>query len=135
MALQDTGIQFERLFGKLQQHERVRNLKRFADDPSCRVLLATIRCGGVGIDLRCAQNVYIMVCVEPKNKQGFEMLNVTFFPAGQEPSWNPAVEDQAVDRLYRLGQKEEVHVFYYFAIGTVESNIQQVKRKKEQLAM
>lgn len=45
------------------------------------------------------------------------------------------MEDQAIDQLYRLGQKEEVHVFYFFAMETIESNIQQVKQKKAELAM
>lgn len=45
------------------------------------------------------------------------------------------MEAQAVDRLYRLGQAHEVHVYRYFVNGTLEMNIHQVQRRKEELAV
>ncbi|MBW0566459.1 hypothetical protein O181_106174, partial [Austropuccinia psidii MF-1] len=54
-----------------------------------------------------------------------------------EPGWNPSTDEQAVDRLYRLGQKKEVHVFHYITVGSIEVNIYQalIRRKKQQLQM
>lgn len=54
-------IGFTELVGKLDVRQREKNLAIFRTDEDYKVLLSTIRCGGVGIDLRCAQNVYIMV--------------------------------------------------------------------------
>ena len=45
------------------------------------------------------------------------------------------MEAQAVDRLYRLGQPDEVHVYRYFVQGTLEMNIHQVQRQKGELAV
>lgn len=45
------------------------------------------------------------------------------------------MEAQAVDCLYRLGQAHEVHVYQYFVNGTLEMNIHQVQRRKEELAV
>ncbi|KNZ54446.1 hypothetical protein VP01_2945g2 [Puccinia sorghi] len=52
-----------------------------------------------------------------------------------EPAWNPGMEAQAVDRLHRLGQAHEVHVFWYFVQGTLEINIHKVQRRKGELAV
>ncbi|KNZ63932.1 uncharacterized protein VP01_10836g1, partial [Puccinia sorghi] len=52
-----------------------------------------------------------------------------------EPAWNPGMEAQAVDRLYRLGQAHEVHVYRYFVQGNLEMNIHQVQRRKGELAV
>jgi len=53
----------------------------------------------------------------------------------QEPGWNPGIEAQAVDRLYRLGQVHEVHVYRYYVEGSLEMNIHQVQRRKGELAV
>ncbi|MBW0571695.1 hypothetical protein O181_111410 [Austropuccinia psidii MF-1] len=100
------------MHGMLKNDQRIQILEEFRKNPKSQVLLTTKGTGGVGIDLRCAQNVYIM-----------------------EPGWNPSTDDQAVDRLYWLGQKKEVHVFHYITVGSIEVNIQQVRRKKQQLQM
>ena len=61
IALRENQIGLTELNGELEQPIRVNNLNKFRQDPQCQVLLATIRSSGVGIDLRCAQRVYIMV--------------------------------------------------------------------------
>ena len=61
IALEEKGIWFTTHYGKVSNDARTKNLKEFRLDPLCRVLLATIKTAGVGIDLRCAQKVYIMV--------------------------------------------------------------------------
>ncbi|OAV86913.1 hypothetical protein PTTG_06079 [Puccinia triticina 1-1 BBBD Race 1] len=53
----------------------------------------------------------------------------------QEPSWNPAMEAQAIDRLYRLGKTNRVCVYRYYVEGTLEMNIHQVQNRKGELAL
>jgi SWI/SNF-related matrix-associated actin-dependent regulator of chromatin subfamily A3 len=53
----------------------------------------------------------------------------------KEPSWNPAIEDQAIDRLHRLGQTKQVNVYQYYVHGTIEMNILQIQRRKGELAL
>jgi SNF2 family DNA or RNA helicase len=53
----------------------------------------------------------------------------------KEPSWNPGVEAQVVDCLYRLGQEHEVHVYRYFINGSLEMNIHQIQRRKAEMAL
>ncbi|PLW25823.1 hypothetical protein PCASD_26688 [Puccinia coronata f. sp. avenae] len=84
IALEENRIGFTTYYGKFDNKIRTQHLSNFRVDPFCCVLLATLKTAGVGIDLRCAQKVYIM-----------------------EPTWNPEVEEQAIDRLYRIGQEEK----------------------------
>ena len=62
--------------------QRKHAIQDFKDNPYTKVLLASIRVGGVGLNL-CAANIVVIL----------------------EPWWNPAVEDQAIDRINRIGQK------------------------------
>ncbi|MBW0546460.1 hypothetical protein O181_086175 [Austropuccinia psidii MF-1] len=100
------------MHGMLKNDKRIQILEEFRKNTKSQVLLTPKSTGGVGIDLRCAQNVYKM-----------------------EPGWNPSTDDQAVDRLYWLGKKKEVHVFHHITVGGIEVNIQHVRRKKQQLQM
>ena len=50
-----------------------------------------------------------------------------------DPWWNPAVEDQATDRAYRLGQRNNVQVFKLIMKGTVEEKIYELQEKKKSL--
>lgn len=83
----------------------------FASQPDIKVLLATISCGGIGLDLTAASRVYIM-----------------------EPQWNPMSESQAVDRVYRLGQKKEVTTIRYIMKGSYEEMVVKLQQKKKELA-
>ena len=112
--------------------QRDDSLSTFRQDRECNVLLGSIAAAGVGIDLRCAQNVYIMV----SNELLPDVWDVvTDSMKSQEPSWNPAMEAQAIDRLYRLGQVNPVNVYRYYVHGTLEMNIHQVQRRKGELAL
>ncbi|OAV92010.1 hypothetical protein PTTG_03585 [Puccinia triticina 1-1 BBBD Race 1] len=111
-ALQDNEIESAWLTGDFSTQQRDQNLGRFRSDQKCHVLLASLQAAGVGIDLRCAQNVYLM-----------------------EPSWNPASEFQAIDRLYCLGQINSVWVYRYYIEGSLEMNMYQVQRRKSELAL
>ena len=51
-----------------------------------------------------------------------------------DPWWNPAVEDQATDRAYRIGQKNTVHVMKLLTKGTIEEKIFKLQEKKKNLS-
>ena len=74
------------------------------------VFLISLKAGGTGLNLTGADMV------------------VHF-----DPWWNPAVEDQATDRAYRLGQRSNVQVFKLIMKGTVEEKIYELQEKKKSL--
>jgi SWI/SNF-related matrix-associated actin-dependent regulator of chromatin subfamily A3 len=80
-------------------------------NPGIKVLLATISCGGVGLDLTAASRAYIM-----------------------EPQWNPMSESQALDRIYRLGQLKDVKTVRFIMKGSWEEQILILQRRKQDLA-
>jgi len=108
--LEAEGIVYERLDGSLSQQARQRTLSRFADDPSVTVMLLSLRAGGVGINLVSAQTVYLM-----------------------DPWWNPAVEEQAINRVHRIGQAYPVRVKRFFMQHSVEDRILELQKKKSAL--
>lgn len=60
-AFSQERLEYTRLVGDMNTAARDESLKRLQNDPDCNILLASIQAAGVGIDLRCAQNVYLMV--------------------------------------------------------------------------
>ncbi|KAM9831962.1 DNA excision repair protein ERCC-6-like [Neosynchiropus ocellatus] len=95
------GFKVIRLDGTiLQIAERERRISLFQTDESYSVFLLTTQVGGVGITLTAANRVVIY-----------------------DPSWNPATDAQAVDRAYRIGQKENVVIYRLITCGTVEEKI------------
>ena len=94
----------------LSQPQREKVLSRFKDDPSVRVLLVSLRAGGVGLNLVAAQTVYLM-----------------------DPWWNPAVEEQAINRVHRIGQAYPVKVKRYLMQQSVEDRILELQSKKSAL--
>ena len=107
----NSSIRSVRLDGSLSPTSREKVLKVFRENADVTVLLATISCGGVGLDLTAASRAYIV-----------------------EPQWNPMNEAQALDRLYRWGQKSEVTLKRYLIRDTTEERVARLQRKKEDLA-
>ncbi|CAH0484480.1 unnamed protein product [Peronospora farinosa] len=97
--------------GGLNQEARERVLTKFAKDPHIEVLVISLKAGGVGLNLTCASVVILL-----------------------DPWWNPGVEEQAIDRVHRLGQTQDVIVKRYVVMDTVEDMILQLQERKEQLA-
>ena len=60
-AFRQNHLNLTQLVGTLTTPRRDEHLRRFRSDPDCTILLASMQAAGVGIDLRCAQNVYLMV--------------------------------------------------------------------------
>ncbi|CAL9760025.1 unnamed protein product [Musa acuminata subsp. burmannicoides] len=111
--LKDAGFVILRLDGAMSTKRRAEVIKRFGKcgpgEPT--VLLASLKAAGTGINLTAASRVYLM-----------------------EPWWNPAVEEQAMDRVHRIGQKEEVKVVRLIVRGSIEERILKLQERKKKLA-
>ncbi|KAL8824558.1 MAG: hypothetical protein Q9191_004973 [Dirinaria sp. TL-2023a] len=105
------SIRCVRLDGSLSTTARANVLRAFGNNSGIKVLLATITCGGVGLDLTAASRAYIM-----------------------EPQWNPMSESQALDRLHRLGQEKEVKTIRYLMKDSWEEQVLKLQKRKQELA-
>ena len=107
-ALESAGIRYEKLTG--QTRDRATPVKRFQNGDS-PVFLISLKAGGTGLNLTAAD------CV-----------------IHYDPWWNPAVEQQATDRAWRIGQDKPVFVYRLISEGTVEERIQALQARKSRLA-
>ena len=103
------GVGFVSLHGGLAGKDRKAVLGRFATDPGCRVFLST-DAGGVGLNLQTADTV----------------VNL-------ELPWNPAVLEQRIARVHRMGQSRPVRVVNLLTRGTVEERVRSVLAAKQEL--
>jgi SNF2 family DNA or RNA helicase len=87
--------------------ERTDIIQTFKTDPTCKVLLTSLGAGGEGLNLVFANHVILM-----------------------EPYWNCAAEQQAVDRLHRIGQKRTTHVVRIVVGDSIEDWVQEIQQKK-----
>ncbi|KAH8160523.1 hypothetical protein CIB48_g7728 [Xylaria polymorpha] len=110
-ALTAAGIRCVRIDGSLSLMNREKVLQEFNEDEEIKVILVTISCGGVGLDLTAASRAHLL-----------------------EPQWNPAVEDQALARVHRMGQRRPVITMRYLMKDSIEESIASVKGKKQLLS-
>jgi SNF2 family DNA or RNA helicase len=96
--------------GKVPGKERQAILDQFRSDPSKHVILMSYGTGSVGLNLQFTNYVFLF-----------------------DRWWNPAVEDQAINRAHRIGQKEPVFVTRFISQGTIEGRIADVLERKRQL--
>ncbi|KAF3639569.1 hypothetical protein FXO38_22583 [Capsicum annuum] len=111
--LKAAGFKILRLDGSMNAKKRCQVIKTF-DIPAPEgptILLASLKASGAGINLTAATRVYLV-----------------------EPWWNPAVEEQAMDRVHRIGQKENVKIVRMIARSTIEERILELQEKKKLLA-
>jgi SNF2 family DNA or RNA helicase len=106
--LKAKGIRYACIKGSTK--DRADQLRRFKEDPTCEVFLASLLAAGVGIDLTAASVVI-----------------------HYDRWWNPAKENQATDRVHRIGQSRGVQVFKLIAKETIEEHIHQLIEKKKAL--
>ena len=106
--LTKAGIKHEYLTGSTKDRQEV--VERFNSDPTIPIFLISLKAGGTGLNLTGADYVI-----------------------HYDPWWNPAVEDQATDRAYRIGQTKKVFVYRMITKGTVEEKIQKLKSRKRDL--
>jgi DNA repair protein RAD5 len=107
-ALSSANITHLRFDGSMTQKARTVTLNAFASRPKFTVLLLSLRAGGVGLNLTCAKQVYMM-----------------------DPWWSFAVEAQAIDRVHRMGQTEEVSVKRFVVEGSIEEKMLRVQERKK----
>ncbi len=108
--LKKIKIPYAIIHGQVPLKERAKILEHFNQSKSPMVLLMTLKTGGVGLNLTKARYVLHL-----------------------EPWWNPAVENQATDRVHRMGQKRSVYVYKFLMNKSVEEKIQTLKDRKGQL--
>ena len=90
--------------------DRAKPVEIFQNTKEPAVILVSLRAGGTGITLHAADYVFLL-----------------------DPWWNPAVEEQAVDRVHRIGQDRRVFVYRMITQGTIEERIQHLKKEKREL--
>ncbi|KAF4443330.1 SNF2 family domain-containing [Fusarium acutatum] len=96
-ALRSEGFKFVRIDGQRSLPERTLALQSFRDDDRCTVMIATIGSIGEGVDLAAANFVHLV-----------------------EPHWNPMLEEQALDRVHRMGQTRDVVATRYITNDSIE---------------
>ncbi|KAI1775225.1 SNF2 family N-terminal domain-containing protein [Hypoxylon cercidicola] len=111
IALDNAGIRYTRLDGKMSRTARTAAMDAFREDNSVHVILVSIMAGGLGLNLTSGNYVYVM-----------------------EPQYNPAAEAQAVDRVHRLGQKRPVRTVRYIMQNSIEEKMLELQNKKKKLA-
>ena len=110
-TLTEQGIPFEYFDGSTSATDREKAIQNFQNNDECRVFLISLKAGGVGLNLTAADYVYIV-----------------------DPWWNPAVEQQAIDRTHRIGQTKNIFAYRMICIDTIEDKILQLQERKRKLA-
>lgn len=105
----DHGIQYAYLDGATQNRQEV--VENFRTQVDVNVFLISIKAGGVGLNLTEADYVFIL-----------------------DPWWNPAVEQQAVDRAHRIGQTQHVFIYKFITKDSVEEKILALQKRKQMIA-
>ncbi|KAF9332794.1 hypothetical protein BGZ91_011554 [Linnemannia elongata] len=109
--LNQEGIKYLMYDGSMSALERNEAVQRMTHDPSYGVMLISLKCGSLGLNLTVANHVVIM-----------------------DPWWNPALENQAIDRVHRIGQRKDVFVHRLCIPDSVEDRILELQTKKKALA-
>jgi non-specific serine/threonine protein kinase len=107
--LNEEGIKYVKLTGKTRNREKV--VEAFEQDDECRVFLISLKAGGTGLNLVSADYVFLI-----------------------DPWWNPAVENQAIDRAHRIGQTQKVFAYRMICKDTVEEKILKLQEHKKTLS-
>jgi non-specific serine/threonine protein kinase len=105
------GVELPFLYGAVPKRRREEMVDSFQSDGGPPVLILTLKAGGVGLNLTAANHV-----------------------VHYDRWWNPAVEDQATDRVFRIGQERNVQVRKLVCVGTLEERIDAMIESKRDLA-
>ncbi|XP_027343348.1 DNA repair protein RAD16-like [Abrus precatorius] len=107
-SLHKSGVSCVQLNGSMSLAARDAAIKRFTNDPDCKIFLMSLKAGGVALNLTVASHVFLM-----------------------DPWWNPAVERQAQDRIHRIGQYKPIRIVRFVIENTIEERILKLQEKKE----
>ncbi|MEC4983234.1 MAG: DEAD/DEAH box helicase [Oscillatoria sp. PMC 1068.18] len=106
------GVESLFLYGATRRQQREEMVERFQNDPQGPpIFILSLKAGGTGLNLTRANHVFHI-----------------------DRWWNPAVENQATDRAFRIGQKQNVQVHKFICTGTLEERISETIESKKQLA-
>jgi non-specific serine/threonine protein kinase len=109
--LEALDVKYEYFDGSTSAPDREKAIQAFQNNEETRVFLISLKAGGVGLNLTAADYVYIV-----------------------DPWWNPAVEQQAIDRTHRIGQTKNIFAYRMICKDTIEDKIMQLQEKKRLLA-
>ncbi|HQV05332.1 MAG TPA: DEAD/DEAH box helicase [Chitinophagaceae bacterium] len=109
--LEELDIPYEYFDGSTSAPDREKAIQSFQNNHEKRVFLISLKAGGVGLNLTAADYVYIV-----------------------DPWWNPAVEQQAIDRTHRIGQTKNIFAYRMICKDTIEDKILKLQEKKKALA-
>ncbi|MCY1719201.1 DEAD/DEAH box helicase [Prolixibacteraceae bacterium Z1-6] len=107
--IEEENWKYSKLTGQTTKREEV--IREFQEDPENRIFLISLKAGGVGLNLTEADYVFII-----------------------DPWWNPAAENQAINRAHRIGQNKHVFVYRFITENSIEEKIQKLKDRKSSLA-
>jgi len=110
-VLKAHALSFTRLDGSLPPHKRQERVDSFNSDPSCFAFLLSSKAGGCGINLIGANRLILF-----------------------DPDWNPAIDQQALARVWRSGQQKPCYVYRFFGVGSLEEVCYERQVAKEGLA-
>merc|ERR1712129_312538 len=102
------GFEYRTLTGSMTMSKRKEQLDEFANYPNVDVFVLTVRSGAVGISLTSANHVFML-----------------------EPQFNPALYLQAINRVYRLGQKKKVRIHTMIMRDSIEQRIWNINKDKQ----
>ena len=105
--LEAAGIPYAHLDGSTRHREQVIDAFKAGEQP---VFLISLKAGGFGLTLTEADYVFLL-----------------------DPWWNPAAEEQAIDRTHRIGQTSQVFVYRMISTGTIEEKVLELQRRKARL--
>lgn len=111
--LKDAGVNYVSLTGEVPVKFRGEIIEKFdrVGRHAPQVMLLSLTAGGVGLNLSVANHLFMIDC-----------------------HWNPQLENQAQDRVYRVGQKREVHLYKFITTDSIEERIKALQQKKLDLA-
>jgi len=107
--LDKENIGYTLLTGESTNREKI--VRDFQNNDNSRVFLISLKAGGVGLNLTAADYVFIL-----------------------DPWWNPASEEQAINRAHRIGQDKNVFVYRFISENSIEEKIQKLQARKNKLA-
>lgn len=110
-AMNEQGISFLYLDGSTKAETRQQLVTQFQQEHDVRVFLISLKAGGVGLTLTAADYVYLV-----------------------DPWWNPATEQQAIDRTHRIGQQNKVFAYKMICKDSVEEKILALQQRKQMIA-
>jgi len=105
----DKNLEYSILTGSSNNRQKI--IEEFQNNENNKIFLISIKAGGVGLNLTSADYVFIL-----------------------DPWWNPAVENQAINRAHRIGQNKKVMVYKFITKDTIEEKIKKLQDDKNELA-